>query len=100
LQPDRNRVEASTGGDNKLSYQEHKEQQKKIRKAQRAVEESESKIAKYENRLKELDRLLMDPANAADMEKVTEYTGTKALLDKENEHWMELSMTLEELMNQ
>lgn len=100
LQPDRNRVEASTGGDNKLGYQEHKEQQKKIRKAQRAVEESESKIAKYENRLKELDRLLMDPANAADMEKVTEYTGTKALLDKENEHWMELSMTLEELMNQ
>jgi ATP-binding cassette subfamily F protein 3 len=83
-----------------VSYQEHKEQQKKIRKAQRAVEESESKIAKYENRLKELDRLLMDPANAADMEKVTEYTGTKALLDKENEHWMELSMTLEELMNQ
>lgn len=41
--------------DNKDSWAEHKEKQKKLRKAQRAVEESEAKIAKMEGRLKELD---------------------------------------------
>ena len=82
---------------NKQSYQEHKEQQKKVRKAERAVEESEKKIAKMEARLKELDGLLMDPANAANMELVTEYTSTKHALDQENERWMELSEALEAL---
>ena len=44
---------------NKQSYAEHKEQQKQLRKAERAVEESEKKIVKMEQRLKELDELLM-----------------------------------------
>lgn len=58
----------------KQQYAEHKEQQKKIRKAQRFVEESEKKIAKMEARKAELDELLMDPQNASDMQLVTEYT--------------------------
>ena len=82
---------------NKLSYQEHKEQQKKIRKAQRAVEEAEKKIAALEARIKELDDLLMDPNNAYNMELVNEYTSTQAALDRENNHWMELSEALEAL---
>ena len=82
---------------NKLSYQEHKEQQKKIRKAQRAVEEAEKKIAALEARIKELDDLLMDPNNASNMELVNEYTSTQAALDRENNHWMELSQALETL---
>ncbi|MBP7768166.1 MAG: ABC-F family ATP-binding cassette domain-containing protein [Prevotella sp.] len=81
----------------KLSYQEHKEQQKRVRKAERAVEESEKLIAKMEARLSELDNLLMEPANASNMELVTEYTTTKQALDKENERWMELSEELESL---
>ena len=81
----------------KLSYQEHKEQQKKIRKAQRAVEEAEKKIASLEARIKELDDLLMDPNNASNMELVNEYTSTQAALDRENNHWMELSEALEAL---
>ncbi len=82
---------------NKLSYQEHKEQQKKIRKAQRAVEEAEKKIAALEVRIKELDDLLMDPKNASNMELVNEYTATQAALDRENNQWMELSEALESL---
>lgn len=82
---------------NKLSYQEHKEQQKKIRKAQRAVEEAEKKIAALEARIKELDDLLMDPKNASNMELVNEYTATQAALDRENNQWMELSEALESL---
>ena len=86
---------ADKEADSKLSYQERKEQQKKIRKVQRAVEEAEKKIASLEARFKELDALLMNPENASNMELVNEYTATQAELDKENNRWMELSESLE-----
>ena len=80
-----------------LSYAERKEQQKKIRKAQRAVDESEAKIAKLEARKSELDELLMAPENASNMELVTEYTNLQRELDEENERWLMLSEELETL---
>jgi ATP-binding cassette subfamily F protein 3 len=82
------------------SYAEHKEQQKRIRKAEKAVEESERKISDMEKRLKELDSLLMVPENASDMKLVTEYTTTKKVLDEEVVRWEQLSETLEELSQQ
>jgi ATP-binding cassette subfamily F protein 3 len=81
----------------KASYAERKEQQKLIRKTERAVEESEKKIAKMEQRLKELDTLLCDPKNAADMTLVGEYTDTKRSLDEEVERWEKLSEELEKI---
>ena len=84
-------------GGEAFSYAERKEIQKKIRKAQRAVEESESKIAKLEARKKELDDLLMTPENASNMELVTEYTNLQRELDEENERWLILSEELETL---
>ena len=80
-----------------LSYAERKELQKKIRKAQRAVDESETKIAKLEARKSELDELLMAPENASNMELVTEYTNLQRELDEENERWLILSEELETL---
>ena len=88
---------SSEGSGEALSYAERKEQQKKIRKAQRAVEESEAKIAKLEARKSELDELLMAPENASNMELVTEYTNLQRELDEENERWMMLSEELETL---
>ena len=82
------------------SYAEHKEQQKRIRKTQRAVEDSEKKIAKMEERKAELDELLMVAENASNMELVTEYTDLQRHLDKENEQWLELSEALEALLNE
>ena len=82
------------------SYAERKEQQKKIKKAQRAVEDSEKKIAKMEERKAELDELLMVAENASNMELVTEYTDLQRHLDKENEQWLELSEALETLLNE
>lgn len=79
------------------NYAEHKEQQKKLRKAERAVEESERKISDMERRLKELDQLLMDPVNASNMEMVTEYTTIKKSMDEEVERWEKLSEELEQL---
>ena len=84
-------------GGEALSYAERKEQQKKIRKAQRAVDESEAKIAKLEARKSELDELLMAPENASNMELVTEYTNLQRELDEENERWLILSEELETL---
>ena len=79
------------------SYAEHKEQQKLLRKAEKAVEQSERKINDMEKRLKELDELLMKPENASNMEFVTEYTSTKKALDEEVERWETLSEELEKL---
>ena len=79
----------------KNDYAAHKEQQKRLRKAEKAVEESERKISDMEHRLKELDDLLMVPENAADMTLVTEYTTTKKALDEEVERWERLSEELE-----
>ena len=87
----------SEGSGEALSYAERKELQKKIRKAQRAVDESEAKIAKLEARKSELDELLMAPENASNMELVTEYTNLQRELDEENERWLILSEELETL---
>ena len=79
------------------SYAEHKEQQKQLRKAEKAVEQSERIINDMERRLKELDELLMKPENASNMEYVTEYTSAKRKLDEEVERWEKLSEELESL---
>lgn len=81
----------------KISYAEHKEQQKKIRKAEKAVKDSEQRIEKMENRLKKLDELLCLPENASNMEYVTEYTETKKALDEEVERWEQLSEDMDKL---
>ena len=88
---------ASSSASGKQSYAEHKEQQKKIRKVEKAVKECETKIEKLEARKKEIDALLMKPENATNMELVTEYTELMKSLDEENEKWMLLSEELEKI---
>ena len=78
-------------------YAARKELQKQLRKAERAVEESEKKIGKMEHRLKELDELFCDPAKASDMTLVAEYTDTKRALDEEVERWEKLSEELDSI---
>lgn len=81
----------------KQSYAEHKEQQKKIRRVEKAVKASETAIEGMEKRLKELDEILCDPANASNMELVTEYTSVRKSLDQEVEKWTEMSEELDRL---
>lgn len=90
---------SESNADNKQSYLERKEWQKKLNKAEKAVKECENRIAKMEQRIKELDALLADPKNASNMELVTEYTTIKQNLDEENEQWFTLSESLSELKN-
>ena len=92
-----NTKEAPSGAVGGANYAEHKEQQKRLKRAEKAVEECEKKISRMEQRLKELDNLLCDPKNASDMTLVTEYTDTKRQLDAEVERWEKLSEELEGL---
>lgn len=78
-------------------YLQRKEQQKKVRKLKRNIEESEAKIASMEKRITELNTILSQPENASNMELVTEYTSVQRALDAENERWMELNEKMEEL---
>lgn len=84
----------------KQSYAEHKEQQKRIRKAEKAVKECEQCIANMEKRKKEIGDLLMKPENATNMELVTEYTSLVKKLDEENDRWLILSEELENLSSE
>ena len=81
----------------KQSYEERKEQQRKIHRAEKAVKESEASIDKMEKRLKELDEILCKPENASNMELISEYTMVKKSLDNEVEKWERLSEELESL---
>ena len=90
---------SESNADNKQSYLERKEWQKKLNKAEKAVKECENRIAKMEQRIKELDALLADSKNVSNMELVTEYTTIKQHLDEENEQWFTLSESLSELKN-
>ena len=90
---------SESNADNKQSYLERKEWQKKLNKAEKAVKECENRIAKMEQRIKELDALLAVPKNASNMELVTEYTTIKQNLDEENDQWFTLSESLSELKN-
>ena len=85
---------ASSG---KISYAEHKEQQKKIRRVEKLIKESETKIEAMENRISEIDALLCQPENAADMTLINEYTAIKSRMDEEEERWTELCEELEAL---
>lgn len=81
--------------ENKKNYAERKEQQKKVKKVEKAVKASEEKIAQMEARIKELDKMLMNPKYATDMKLIEEYSQTMKALDEENDRWMQLSEELE-----
>ncbi len=85
----------ATPSKGRQAYADRKEQQKKQKRLEKAVKESERRIAEMEARKAELDRLLMKPENAADMELVGEYTDLQRKLDEENEHWFQLEEKLE-----
>ena len=93
------KAEETPKADNE-SYAQRKERMKKVSKAEKAVKECEARIASMEKRIEELNVLLSDVNNASDMTLVSEYTSVQRALDTENEKWMDLSETLEQLTAQ
>ncbi len=90
-------TEQQTQSESRQSYEERKEYQRQLRKAEKAVADSERKIESMEKRLKELDGILCKPEFASDMTLITEYTSTKKALDEEVEKWERLSEELENI---
>ena len=80
-------------------WSQRREQQRRVSKLQKAIKDSEAKIAQMEARIQELDALLYQPENASDMTLVSEYTSTHQALETENDRWMQLSEELEEISN-
>ncbi|MBQ7471690.1 MAG: ABC-F family ATP-binding cassette domain-containing protein [Prevotella sp.] len=78
-----------------FSYAERKEQQKRVKRVEKAVKECEEKIGKMEARIKEMDKLLSTTEHATDMKLIEEYSQTMKALDAENERWLQLSEELE-----
>lgn len=95
---DSNEVVTEVISENKKNYAERKEQQKKVKKVEKAVKASEEKIAQMEARIKELDKMLMNPKYATDMKLIEEYSQTMKALDEENDRWVQLSEELEGMM--
>ena len=89
--------EPSEQDEGKMSYMERKERQKKLRKAEKAVEDAEMEISRKEQRIKELDSKLLLPENASNMDLVNEYADLQRQLDELVERWEQLSEELEDL---
>ena len=78
-------------------YLERKEQQKRLRKAEKDVKDAEARIEALEKRLKELDVQLSEAENASNMALVNEYTDVQNRLDGEVERWEQLAEQLEKM---
>lgn len=85
--------------ENKLSYEARKEQNKKIKKAERAVEEIEKIISKFETEIAEMDKQLEHSEKASDNEYIQLYQRKKRELEQKVYEWELLSEELEELSN-
>ena len=89
-------VEEKTGASNRLSYEQQKEQQKKIRRLEKAVEQCEARIGEPEAAVKMLEDQLATPEGAADVSIYERHGALKKQLDEAVNAWEEASLELEE----
>lgn len=89
-------VEEKTGASNRLSYEQQKEQQKKIRKLEKAVEQCEARIEELEAAVKMLEEQMATPEGAADVSIYERHGALKKQLDETVNTWEETSLELEE----
>jgi len=89
-------MEEKTGASNRLSYEQQKEQQKKIRKLEKAVEQCEARIEELEAAVKMLEEQMATPEGAADVSIYERHGALKKQLDEAVNTWEETSLELEE----
>ena len=89
-------VEEKTGASNRLSYEQQKEQQKKIRRLEKAVEQCEARIGELEAAVKMLEDQLATPEGADDVYIYERHGALKKQLDEAVNAWEEASLELEE----
>lgn len=87
-------VVTSASSQTKLSWQQQKEEQARLRKIENAIQKTENEIAALEARNEELDQQLADPANGTDVALLQKLAQEK----EENDcHLLELMEKWEEL---
>ena len=89
-------VEEKTGASNRLSYEQQKEQQKKIRRLEKAVEQCEARIGELEAAVKMLEDQLATPEGSADVSIYERHGALKKQLDEAVNAWEAASLELEE----
>jgi len=83
--------------DNKMSYEARKEHSRKIRKAERAVEDIEKKISDLEAEIVDIEKLLELPQNASDNKFIMSYQSKQRDLEQKVYEWELLSEELSTL---
>lgn len=79
----------SAANENKLSWQQQKEEQARIRKIENDLKKVEAEIEKLESENEELDTALADPENATNVAKLQEISKKKEANDNRLEDLME-----------
>jgi len=86
-----------TISENKLSYEARKELNRKIRKAEKDVEEVEKMISALENEIAEMDKQLQLPEKASDNDYIMLYQRKQRELEQKIYEWEILSEEVENL---
>lgn len=81
--------QSSAANENKLSWQQQKEEQARIRKIENDLKKVEAEIEKLESENEELDTALADPENATNVAKLQEISKKKEANDNRLEELME-----------
>lgn len=85
---------------NKLSYEEQKEQEKRLKRAKKAVEDCENKIVELETTIADMDDKLSNQPELATTDFFEQYETTKKNLAQELNQWEKLTAELEMLTAQ
>ena len=81
---------------NRLTYEQQKERQRKIRKLEKAVEQCEAQIGELEAAVKILEGQMATPEGAADTTLYSRHGALKKQLDEVVNEWEAASLALEE----
>lgn len=79
----------------KLSYEEQKEQARRLRKLEKAVADSEREIANMERKISELETRMATPEGAADASLFAEHDNLKKALSNAMDHWAKATEALD-----
>ncbi len=91
---DKSVKQSEAAADNKLSWQQQKEEQARLRKIENELKKVEKEIEEIESRNEELDNMLASPENATNVAKLQEISKEK---EENDERLMELMERWEEL---
>jgi ATP-binding cassette, subfamily F, member 3 len=86
--------------ENKLSYEARKELSRKIKKAEKAVDEVEKLVAALESEISKMDALLQLPEKASDNDFIMLYQKKQREMEQKVYEWEILSEELEQLISE